>query len=443
MSNAFTRRTVLRGFGALGLAGATSALLAACGGSAAPAATSGAVDIQFWTHDPGYIKTFQAAIADAAITGDIDFDYTITPTQASAADTLTRAISQASAGGDGPDMIGVVIDQFPRVMKNSIAGEMFVDLSDIASEYGDTLLKTAPYTVDGKLYGIESDLSVTVQYYRADVFETNGIDADGLTNWDDWLAAGAELNAKTGQFVGMHPNGDNGAMFNQFLQFLLQRGGSPFDEKGELTLESQEAIDTLTFLRKGIESKAFTQLADPYGSATAGALKDGSLAAIAMPNWYNAYGLQANVPDQAGLWRARSLPLFAEGGHAATTLGGTAFAIGKDTANSAASLELLKAVYLTPAGQLLRFTTAGYLPTLSDLYESEDFLSYEDAYLGNQKIFEIYAEGAKDLPTFYQNENAALLPDAAGQAILDVLNGTSEPEAALKKIVDNYTAAAQ
>lgn len=431
-----SRRNLLKSAGVLGLGAYSMALLSACSNSTIQGATSGPVTIQFWTHDPGYINTFKAALADKTFTGD-KFQYDLTVVQASGADVMTRAISQASAGGDTPDLIGIVIDQFPRVMKDNIASDLYMDLSDLVKEQGDNLVKTAPYFVDGKLYALESDLSVTVQYYRADVFEQNGISADVKT-WDEWLQAGSELNAKTGQFLGLHPNGDNGAIFNQFLQFLLQRGGSVFNDKGEFALESQEALDVLEFMRKGIEVKAFMTATDPYGSAAAGALKDSQLVAIAMPNWYNVYGLQANVPDQEGKWKIRTLPVFSQGGHKATTLGGTGFAVGKDRPNSQAALELLKSVYLTPEGQFLRFKTAGYLPTLLDAYKSDDFITYEDKYLGGQKAFHVYAEGAQDLPTFNQNQDMNLLPDAAGEPILNVLKGTAEPKQALDQIVSNY-----
>lgn len=432
-----TRRQLLQGAGMLGLGGLTLSLTAGCARQPQVPITGGPVDLQLWTHDPGYIGTFEAAIEDEAIVGGLEFDYSLTVVQAAAGDVLTRTISQASAGRTTPDLLGLVIDQFPRVMTSNIAEELFVDLSDVVSDLGDGLTKTAPYTADGRLYALESDLSVTVQYYRADIFEENGISPD-ITTWDEWLDAGAELNSRTGAYLGMHPNGDNGSIFNQFFQLLLQRGGSPFDDQGRFTLASQEALDVLTFMQRSIQVGAFTTLTDPYGSAVAGALQDSSLAAIAMPNWYNVYGLQANVPDQEGQWRLRTLPAFSQGGHRATTLGGTGFAVGRERAGTEAALELLRSTYLTPEGQLLRFRTAGYLPTLLELYDDPELVGYEDAFLGGQRVFETYGVAASDLPVFYQNVDLTVMPDVSAEPILRVLNGVLEPEQALAEIVDGY-----
>lgn len=417
------------------------AMASACSGSTPQSVSSGNVNLQFWAHDPGLINTFKAAIADKSVVGKLNYNYGLTVVQASAADILTREISQAAANATVADLLGIVNAQFPRVMTHNLAQNLFMDLTDVTKPFGDKLLRTEPYSVDGKVYGLETDLSVTVQYYRADVFDKNKISTD-IATWDEWLQAGSELNAKTGQFLGVHHNGDNQTIFNQFFQFLLQRGGKVFDQNGNFALQSQEALDVLAFMRKGIEVKAFTQTPDPYGSATAAALKESSLAAIAMPSWYEGSSLKTNVPDQAGKWRIRSLPTFSQGGHKATTLGGTGFAVGKDKPNSQAALDLLKATYLTPEGQLLRFKTAGFLPTLTDLYSSTDFLNYQNQYLGGQKSFEVYAAGAKDLPTFYQNQNMTVLPNAAGGPILNVLKGTMSPQQALDQITKSYQQAA-
>lgn len=435
--NDITRRSVLKGAGAAGLGTLALSVLAACGGTATKALTSGAVKLKLWTHDPGYVATFQAAITDKAIIGKLPYKYSLSVVKSAGADILSRTISQASAGGDTPDLLGIIIDQFPRVMKNGIASKLFVDLTDLTAKFGDKLAKTAPYTVGGKLYALESDLSITVQYYRSDVFTKNKISTD-IATWDDWIAAGAELNAKTGQYLGMHANGDNGSIFNGFLQFLLQRGGSPFDATGKFTLESQESLEVLKFMRDGIKSKAFVALSDPYGSACAAALKNSQLVATAMPNWYNLYGLQTNAPNQKGLWKIRTLPTFGGKGHIATTLGGTAFAVGLDKPNTAAATDLLRQTYLTREGQLLRYQKGGYLPTLIDLYKDEEFLKLEDKYLGGQHAFEIYAKAAKDIPVFYQNEGMTILAAVVGAPVLGVLKGTIEPAAALDQIVKTY-----
>ncbi|WP_432571651.1 ABC transporter substrate-binding protein [Kineococcus sp. SYSU DK005] len=429
-----SRRAVLGGL-VLGAAGAGG--LTACSSGQQAASTSGAVDIGFWTHDPSYVKTFQASAADADLMAGSAFQDTINPVSANGSDLLSRTITQAVAGQSGPGMLGIIISEWPRVMKPQMAENLFVDLSDLTTDLGDDLLRTEPYSVDGRLYALESDSSISVFYYRQDEFEAHGIDPQ-MQTWEDYLQAGEQLAAATGKSLGMVANGDNTSIFNSFLQFLLQRGGAPFDADGNLTIDTPEVLETLDVIQRGVQNGTFKVLGDPYGSAAAAALKQGELIAIVMPNWYNVYGLQANVPEQAGLWRMRTLPRFTGGGHIASNLGGTGFAVGLNNAARQASVDLLKRTYLTPEGQLLRYQIGGYLPTIKSLYSAPEFTDITDAYLGDQRVFDVYAQGAQDIPSFYQSATMQQLSVAMGAALLGLYSGAYTPERVVEATIKGY-----
>src|SRR5690606_32810558 len=132
--------------------------------------------------------------------------------------------------------------------------------------------------VDGKVYALESDNSVSIMYYRADLFEELGIPED-VETWEELLDIGAQVAADTGQAIGMVSDGDNTAIVQGFTQMLLQRGGGLYDADGRLTLPSEEAVEVLELMAEGVRTGAFLSLTDPYGSATAAALKSGSLTA--------------------------------------------------------------------------------------------------------------------------------------------------------------------
>ncbi|MGP4115108.1 ABC transporter substrate-binding protein [Streptomyces sp. 4N509B] len=431
-----SRRALLRGGAGLGLGLLAAPALTACGTADAEPVTSGPVDISLWTHDPGYVTTYQNAVSDAALTRGSRFDFRVDVTNAAPGDIVTRMIAQAVADGNTPDLAGVVIDQFPRVMVSGIAEHLFVDLTETVRPLGDDLLKLAPYTVEGVPYGLDSDNSISVYYYRQDLFQEHGVPEDVAT-WEELADHGERLATDHDISLGMVSTGDNGSIVNAFLQFLLQRGGGLFDERGEITLPSAEALEVLEFMVRGVRSGFLLALPDPYGSACAAALKSGRLAATAMPNWYNAYGLQTNVPDQAGRWRMRTLPRFSGGGHIASTLGGTAFTVLKDKPHTTAALELLRRVYLTRDGQLLRYRSGGYLPTLRSLYEDPELLAIEDEFLG-QRVFDVYGRAAADLPLFHQDAGMQILTDVLGGPVLDALMGRTSPEAAIEDGLGAY-----
>ena len=53
--------------------------LAGCADAAhGPATSSGAVDLQMWTHDPGYVKTFTESAAELSTTSPFRYDVQVT-----------------------------------------------------------------------------------------------------------------------------------------------------------------------------------------------------------------------------------------------------------------------------------------------------------------------------------------------------------------------------
>src|SRR5690349_19384016 len=101
-----SRRAFLRGTGLVGGGLLAAPLLAACGGDGGgEAVTSGAVTVDFWTHDPGYEKTFtESARRLTDGTAGSTFDYTLKFTRAATDVLVTRMISQGAAGSGTPDM---------------------------------------------------------------------------------------------------------------------------------------------------------------------------------------------------------------------------------------------------------------------------------------------------------------------------------------------------
>ncbi|NUQ97940.1 MAG: extracellular solute-binding protein [Streptomyces sp.] len=428
---------MLRAAGSAGMGLLAAPALAACGSATAAPLRSGKARISLWTHDPGYVKTFQAAIKDSRMMRGSRFDYSLKVTTAAGGDVVTRMIAQAVADGHTPDLAGLVIDQFPRVMGRGIADNLFVDLSDTVRPFADNLLKLSPYTADGVPYALDSDNSISVLYYRQDLFDKYKV-PETTETWEEFLEHGERLRKDHKVSVGMVATGDTTSICNGFNQFLLQRGVGLFDASGDLTLDSPEALEVLEFMTRGVRSGALLALPDPYGPPCAAALKAGQLVATAMPNWYNVYGLMANVPEQKGRWRMRTLPRFTAGGHIASTLGGTGFAVLKNKRNTEAALELLRRVYLSREGQLLRYQAGGFLPTLKPLYKDPAFTATKDEYLGGQRVFDVYSKAAADLPVFYQAAGMQILFGVLGGPVLDALKGRTSPAAALKAGLKAY-----
>ncbi len=294
-----SRRDLLRWGAAAGGAAALSGLLAACSPQSSAAVRSGRADLSFWTHDPGYEKFFTQALPVADRKSR--FDYALDITTIAAADIPTKLIAQAVAGTGTPDVAGLEIGAFCRMLRGDIAKELLSDLSPSVASRKDDLIgaRLTPFSKDGRLYALDSDTPLCVYYHRADQFRALGI-PDDLATWEETMAVGAKLSKSKGVSLHAVAVTDPGGTLQSYQILLLQRGGDLYDESGDIAIQTPEAERTLQFLVDGVQSGAIATVADMYGPSLQSGLKGGTILAVDMPSWYASYGIKPNVPEQQG-----------------------------------------------------------------------------------------------------------------------------------------------
>ncbi|WP_159793183.1 extracellular solute-binding protein [Puerhibacterium puerhi] len=434
-----TRRQLLR----WGLVGAAAAALpgalTGCATQTAAAVRSGDVTLDLWTHDDGYITFFTDSVP--VVQSGSRFRYELDVTKIGSADLVTKVLAQAVAGTGTPDVAGFEIGNFARLLRGNITEELLVDLSDVRDRLGDDLIqaRVAPFSKDGRLYALDSDAPLVVQYYREDLFREDGLSLETPETWAEFLDAAEAVSSRKGTRYGAVGVGsDLGQVLQGFQIPLMQAGGNLFDAEGRLTIETPEAERALAFLVDGIQRGVFTTVTDMYGGSIQAALKSGELAAVSMPSWYASYGIQPNVPEQAGRWRIRPLPRMTEGGSRTSVGGGTGFAALRAKPNSEAAAELVEKVYLSPAQQVARYKALGYLPTLRSVYDDPELLALGNDYFGGQPLFEVYAEIVDEIPPYYQSPDMSILQTVLSGALLDAYRGRRTPAEALSTAADAF-----
>ncbi|ACZ21103.1 ABC-type sugar transport system, periplasmic component [Sanguibacter keddieii DSM 10542] len=438
-----TRRSMLRASLALGGAAVLGGLLGGCApGRPQPSRTDGAVDLSFWTHDAGYIDFFTAATALAS--QETDFDYTLDVTQIAATDLVTKIIAQAVAGRGTPDVAGIELGNFARLLRGDIADELMVDLTGTVADVRSDLVEArlAPFSKDGKLYALDSDSPLVVYYYRDDLTSSLGVPTD-LETWEEYAEFGAGFYAKTGKSLGAVATGsDLGQVMQIFWMLLLQRGGGLFDADGTLTIQTPEAEEVLTFLVDGVQSGFLTTVADFYGPSMQTALKTEKVLGLWMANWYKTFGLEPNVPEQSGAWRIAPMPRFAGGGGRTSFSGGTGFTAIAGKPNSLAAQEFVRAAYLDPDQQVKRYLDLGYLPTMRSVFERPELLDAQDEYCGGQRLFEVYTDIIDEAPPVYMSPDLFILQTALAGALVDAYRGRLTPREALDSAAESFAAQA-
>ncbi|GAA4194533.1 ABC transporter substrate-binding protein [Gryllotalpicola kribbensis] len=435
-----TRRQFLRWSAASAAALSVPGLLAACAGSGdVRTVRSGRVTLDFWTHDDGYVQFFTDSIgvADAATR----YRYRLDVTKIGAADLVTKLLAQAVAEAGTPDVAGFEIGNFARMLRGDITEELLVDLSAIRDRFGDDLIqaRVAPFSKNGKLYALDSDSPLVVQYYREDLFRRDGLALETPETWSAFLDDAEKVARKRGtKFGAVGVGSDLGQVLQGFQIPLMQNGGNLFDADGRLAIETPEAERALAFLVDGIRRGVFTTVTDLYGGSIQAALKSGELAAIAMPSWYAAYGIKPNVPDQSGKWRIRALPRFTPDGSRTSVGGGTGFGALRGKPNTQAATQFIEAIYLSKEQQVARYKALGYLPTLRSVYKDPELLGLEDTYFGGQRLFQVYADVIDEIPPYYQSADMSILQTVLSGSLLDAYRGRRTPSEALSEAADAF-----
>lgn len=432
-----SRRSVLR---LLALSGGATLLgpgLAACGSTSTTPVRSGSVDLSFWTHDDGYIDFFKKAVPLAE--ENSSYKYSLSITKAGAPDIVTKLIAQAVAGTGTPDVVGLEIGNFARMLRGDIAPELLSDFTAAVASIKDDLIQSrlTPFSKDGRLYALDSDTPLTVLYHRADEYERLGISTDFGT-WEEFGKVGADLAERKGVALGAVAIGDPGGTVQNFHIHLLQRGGDLFDADGKDTLQTPEAEDALGFLAKSVRSGAIATVADMYGPSVQSGLKSGKILGANMPSWYASYGIKPNVPEQSGAWRIAPLPRFTNGGGRTSASGGTGFAALRNKPATEAAMHLVTTAYLEPAQQVARYKALGYLPTRRSVFNSAELAALEDDYFGGQRLFEVYRDIVDDVPEYHQSANNAIMTTVLSGHILRAYKGQVSAAQALSDATADF-----
>lgn len=290
------------------------AVLAACGGAAAPSGatqdTSSAGDagsgekitLRVWSHqNVAFIKANEEAIAKFM---EQNPDIEVVYEQFEYAQFLQNLQTSMQAGTEAD-----VIEMFGSWVCSYAAGGRLAEMPSEVMGYSQAqeLFYAAPldgYYCDGKLYGLPNEFNLEVggALVNPALFETAGVTyPPEWENWDQIAADGSQLAQFDGetmlragfQFVG----GDQLPFL--LLEGILEQGGSYFAEDGRhFNLDTPEAVNTIQKLMdmaqeyKTVDPVLFNNEANqPYES-----FFGGNSASSFIGSWAAGQGI-INFPD--------------------------------------------------------------------------------------------------------------------------------------------------
>jgi len=224
---------------------------------------------------------------------------------------------------------------------------------------------------NGALYALPWFVDVGMLYWRTDLMARAPTDLDELRKI---AARGVRERAMPFGFVWQGARYEG--LVTVFLEQLGAFGGAIVDSDGRIVVDSDRAVDALTFMRDSIYVDQVVPASVLTWQEEQARLAFQNGQAVFMRNWPYAYALLQD-PEQsrvAGRFGIAPMPAARDGSPTAA-LGGSVLAINANSGDAEAAYQLID--YLLEPAQLLdRARIAGQYPPRPTMYETKDL---EDA----------------------------------------------------------------
>jgi lactose/L-arabinose transport system substrate-binding protein len=340
-------------------------------------------------------------------------------------DNAYDKISVGLQAGTGlPDMITLETDHDQGYITKFPKG--FTDLTPVLGGKKadfDPFKWNAGTDQSGALRMAPWDSGTVGLYYRNDYFQTAGVNPSSVSTWDDLITAGEQIKAKVGKTL-LTADLSTGGPFTMMLQ---QQGQGLFNSAGEITVNSPEAIRTLTMLQT-MNGKGLIKNVKGW-DATVTSAKDGDSAVTPEAVWWIGT-LESEAPELSGKYAVRDLPRFGSGGAQTSNNGGSGLAIPTQAKNPQLAADFMTYVIADSLNQAGMMKNEGLFPAYLPALKSTYFEQPSD-YFGGQKVFQTFAELTPKIPSITFTSDQSVASDAISNAVVaSVLNG-EDPKKAL------------
>ncbi|WP_391209599.1 ABC transporter substrate-binding protein [Psychrobacillus sp. L4] len=326
-------------------------------------------------------------------------------------------VGLVSKGSGMPDVVLMEDERIPGYVNQFPDG--FLNLSQMGYDEHKSLFsesKLASVTHDDHLVAAPWDIGPAVFFYRVDLFEKAGINAENIVTWDDFLEAGIQMKKKLG--VKMLPI-DIANYDGVFSMMMQQQGKSYLDENNKIELTSTEAVRSMKIIKKFYENELILNNSGWNGIVTA--TVNGDVATIPYGAWYSGT-IMDQAPDLEGKWDIFYLPEFSEGSTRYANVGGSSLLVSSYSKNKNAAYAFTEFFTTDVDTQLLGFEKFGLFPSLKSTFNSPIFTS-ENKYFSNQPIFKKIADIVDDVPkvtaTKYNSQASKIMANTQAEILLE------------------------
>ena len=294
-----------------------------------------------------------------------------------------------------------------RVASRAFTGPLedvgFLDLTDRITESGILEEINAPsftpWTSRGRIFGLPHDVHPVMLAYRADLVEAAGIDVSEIETWTDFIRLMSPLMADA--------DGDGSpdryllnvweTQIDTIEAFVLQAGGSYFDERERVAINSEVNAEVIATLATWVTGPGRIAVDAQEFTASGNRLKlEGFVVASIMPDWLGGVWKQ-DMGDLAGKIKLMPVPAWKAGGCRTTVWGGTMLGIARSTKDPEAAWEMAKHLYLSEDLAKQLYESNGIISPIRRLWDRE-YYDKADPYFQGQAPGRMYIDLAPSVP---------------------------------------------
>lgn len=340
-----------------------------------------------------------------------------------------------SSGVGVPDIIQIESDYVQTFAETY--PQYFFDMNgyiDIEGKVDPSKISTS-YDSEGKLVSIPWDSGPVVMFYREDLFNQAGIDINSIITFEDYISAGKRLKER---FPNIYMTGFPFTQDENLFRCLLVANKSYYlNNKGEITVASSKAIETLQMIKRLIDEGVAKNTINWDGGIVAN--KNGELASWIMGGWWGGT-IKDQMPEMKGKWKIAPIPAFPDGARASSSGGAGLSITASEPIKQAAALEFIKESLMNVDNQLMMYEKYSLFPSYLPTYDDERFLKSDD-YFGDD-FNKILADVTKEIPNvIYASKDFAEIKNTVVSVYEDVLNNNRDIKSALEQAASQISGA--
>ncbi|MFC8759912.1 ABC transporter substrate-binding protein [Streptomyces sp. NPDC057193] len=373
-------------------------LLAACGsgGSDTTAAGEGKpVTITFW----GWAKGTQDVVnAFNASHKDVQVKFEQIPAGIMGG---YAKISDASKAGNAPDVFNVEYAALPDFVSQGAVQDITKLVSaDLKAKYLPQAVQLT--TLGESTWALPLDAAPQAFFYRKDLFEKAGITTPPKT-WAEYRADALKLKAanpktRIGTFFPDDPS--------PLQAFSWQAGAQWFATSGDawkVGIDSPETNRVGEYWQKLVDDD-LVRLHPSFSQQWTASLQKGETAGYLGAAWGGGVlkGSLATSADASGKWAVAPVPTW-DGKPASGMLGGSTFAVSKNSKKAKAAVEFATWATTTPEGIKARIAsgTSSMFPAAPELVPVAK-AAFDTDFYGGQDIYSVFVDAAKSIKPTWQ-----------------------------------------